>query len=176
MDSLYDRETLVAELRERGVAYLAPSDARVENPPPSDEALIAALLAQPDARLRMGLVPLFLRHPHLAEEVAGLAGRLDSDLRLELQTYYQAAVYLQRHWRTRLGFYLDTGTLLPDLFSAEMGLPSPDERYGKVGLYALTDAWQARSRFPYDRLAEINKVMNHFFGQLKIDERQQSHA
>lgn len=169
MDSLYDRETLVAELRERGVAYLAPSDARVENPPPSDEALIAALLAQPDARLRMGLVPLFLRHPHLAEEVAGLAGRLDSDLRLESQTYYQAAVYLQRLWRSRLGFYLDANTTLPDLFSGEMGLPSPDERYGKVGLYALADAWQARSRFPYDRLAEINQTFEHFVGQLEVE-------
>lgn len=169
MDSFYDRETLVAELRERGVAYRAPSDARAENPPPTDEALIAALLEQPDARLRMGLVPLFLRRPHLAEAVARLAGILDPPLRLELQTYYQAAVYLQRHWRTRLGFYLDTGTLLPDLFSAEMGLPSPDERYGKVGLYALADAWQARSRFPYDRLTEINQTFEHFVGQLKIE-------
>lgn len=169
MDSLYERETLVAELRERGVAYLAPSNASAEKPPPTDELLILALLEQLDARLRMALVPLFLRRPHLADEVARLAARLDSDLRLELQTYYQAAVYLQRLWRTRLGFYLDTSSLLPDLFSAEMGLPSPEERHGKVGLYALADAWQARSRFPYDRLAEINQTFEHFVGQLEVE-------
>lgn len=169
MDSGYERETLVAELRERGVAYLVPSDARAQHPPPSDEALILALLEQTDARLRMALVPLFLRRPHLSEEVARLAGRLKPSQRLELQTYYQAALYLQRLWRTRLGFYLDTSSLLPDLFSAEMGLPSPDERHGKVGLYALADAWQARSHFPYHRLAEINQTFEHFVGQLEVE-------
>ena len=68
----YERETLVAELRERGVAYLAPSDALSVDPPPSDGALILALLEQSDARLRMGLVPLFIRHPALAADVERL--------------------------------------------------------------------------------------------------------
>lgn len=165
----YDRETLVAELRERGVAYLAPSDARSVAPPPNDAKLILALLAQPDARLRMGLVPLFIRHPALAAEVERLAVEIDPALRLELQTYYQAAVYLQRLWRSRLGFYLDTTVLLPDLFSAEMGLPPADERHGKVGLYELADVWSARSRYPFDRLAEINQTFEHFVGQLEVE-------
>ena len=164
----YERETLVAELRERGVAYLAPSDALSVDPPPSDGALILALLEQSDARLRMGLVPLFIRHPALAADVERLAAGIDPALRLELQTCYQAAVYLQRLWRSRLGFYLDTSVLLPDLFSAKMGLPLADERHGKVGLYDLADAWQARSRYPFDRLAEMNKTIEHFFGQLSL--------
>jgi len=165
----YDRETLVAELRERGVAYLAPSDAASVDPPSTEAALILALLEQPDARLRMGLVPLFIRHPLLAADVARLAEQIDPSLRLELQTYYQAAVYLQRLWRSRLGFYLDTSVLLPDLFSAEMGLPPADERHGKVGLYDLADAWSARSRYPFDRLAEINQAFEHFVGQLEVE-------
>jgi hypothetical protein len=172
----YDRETLVAELRERGVAYLAPSDALSVDPPPSDAGLILALLAQPDARLRMGLVPLFIRHPALAADVERLAVEIDPALRLELQTYYQAAVYLQRLWRSRLGFYLDTSVLLPDLFSAEMGLPPADERHGKVGLYDLADAWKARSRYPFDRLAALKNVLDHFFGQLKIESLQRRYA
>ncbi len=165
----YDRETLVAELRERGVAYLAPSDALSVDPPPTDQALLLALLEQPDARLRMGLVPLFIRHPALAADVERLAGQIDPSLRLELQTYYMAAVYLQRLWRSRLGFYLDTSILLPDLYSQAMGLPPADERFGKVGLYDLADAWQARSRYPFDRLAEMEQTIEHFFGQLELE-------
>ncbi|MBI3958855.1 MAG: hypothetical protein HY328_08600 [Chloroflexi bacterium] len=165
----YDRETLVAELRERGVAYLAPSDALSVDPPPTDEALLLALLDQPDSRLRMGLVPLLIRHPALAGDVERLAARLDPSLRLQLQTYYQAAVYLQRLWRSRLGFYLDTSSLLPDLYSAEMGLPPAHERHGKVGLYELADAWQTRSPYPFDRLAEMNQTIEHFFGQLTLE-------
>jgi len=165
----YDRETLVAELRELGVAYLAPSDALSIDPPPSDGALILALLEQSDARLRMGLVPLFIRHPWLAAEVERLAAEIGPSLRLELQTYYQSAVYLQRLWRSRLDFYLDTSVLLPDLFSEEMSLPPADERHGKVGLYDLADGWQARSRYPFDRLAEINQTFEHFVGQLEVE-------
>jgi len=165
----YHRETLVAELRERGVAYLAPSNAASTEPPSTDEALLLALLDQPDARLRMGLVPLLIRHPVLVADVRQLADRLAPPLRLELQTYYMAAVYLQRLWRSRLGFYLDTNILLPDLFSSEMGLSPADERNGKVGLYDLADVWQARSRFPFDRLAEMNQTIDHFFGQLKLE-------
>ena len=165
----YDRETLVAELRERGVAYLAPSDALSVDPPPTDEALILALLQQSDARLRMGLVPLFIRYPALAADVERLAAETDPSLRVELQTYYMAAVYLQRLWRSRLGFYLDTSVLLSDLFSAEMGLPSADEHHGKVGLYDLADEWQARSRYPFDRLADINQTFEHFVGQLEVE-------
>lgn len=165
----YDRETLVAELRERGVAYLAPSDALSVDPPPNDSELILALLEQTDSRLRMGLVPLFIRHPWLAADVERLAAEIAPSLRLELQTYYMAAVYLQRLWKSRLGFYLDKSILLPDLYSQEMGLPPADERFGKVGLYELADAWKERSRYPFDRLAEINQTFEHFVGQLETE-------
>ena len=84
-----------------------------------------------------------------------------------------AAVYLQRLWKTRLGLYLDTSILLPDLFSRQMALPPADERFGKTGLYDLADEWKARSRFPYDRLAALNNTMDLFFAQLKLEK---SHA
>lgn len=172
----YDRETLVAELRERGVSYLAPSDALSVDPPPTDEALLLALLDQPDSRLRMALVPLFIRRPALAAVVERLAGEIVPSLRLDMQTYYMAAVYLQRLWRSRLGFYLDVDLLLPDLYSQEMGLPPADERFGKVGLYDLADDWQARSRYPFDRLAEINQTFEHFLGQLALEGRRPEYA
>ncbi len=163
------RETLVAQLRERGITYLAPSDAVATEATPSDAALLVALVEQADARLQLALIPLLLRHPELAECVCAVVHQSNPKLSLELQTLYMAAVYLQRYWKTRLGLYLDTRTQLPDLFSRQLDLPPAEERFGKNGLYDLADAWQARSRYPFDRLAALNNVMDLFFEQLKLE-------
>ena len=169
----YDYETLVAELRAHGITYLAPSDAIATT---SDDALVRALLEQPDNRLQLALVPLFIRQPELAHHLPFLVEQMDASLVLELQTLYMAAVYLQRHWKTRLGFYLDTGVLLPDLFSQQLGLPPADEYFGKAGLYDLADAWKARSHYPFDRLAALKTTMNLFFEQLKLENRMNYYA
>ncbi len=151
----YPREALVAALRDRGITYLVPSDARADEVLKSPVHLLTALLRQPDARLKLAIVPLFLRQPALAESVPTLAARLDAPQSLELQTLYMAAVYLQRNWRSRLSIYLDDMTLLPDLFSRQMNLPPPEERFGKTGLYTLAEAWQARSQYPFARLEAL---------------------
>lgn len=165
----YQRETLVAELKERGITYLAPSDAQATEVVSSDEALISALLASPDARLQLALVTLFIRHSHLAAHLPDLIKKIPPAQTLDLQTLYMAAVYLQRLWATRLSFYLDDMSLLPDLYSTQLNLPPADERFGKVGLYALAEAWTARSPYPFDRLASLNKTMELFFEQLKLE-------
>ncbi len=165
------RETLVALLRERGVRYLAPSDAVATEEIGSDEALLLTLLQQSDTRLRLALIPLLLRHPDLAEHVATLVDQADPETVLDMQTLYMAAVYLQRLWKTRLGFYLNF-TPLPDLFSQQMGLPPADERFGKNGLYDLAEAWKARSPYPYNRLAALNITMDLFFEQLGLEQGQ----
>ncbi len=169
------RETLVALLRERGVCYLAPSDAVATEPIASDAALLLALLDQPDARLRLALVPLLLRQPQLAENVAALVNELEPEMALDLQTLYMAAVYLQRLWWTRLSFYLDMMPL-PDLFSQQMNLPPADERFGKNGLHVLAEVWKRRSPFPFNRLSELNVTMDLFFEQLKIEQRDRKQA
>jgi hypothetical protein len=50
---------------------------------------------------------------------------------------YVAAVYLQRLWWIRLRRYLGEQPPLPPLWIDELGLPAPDERFGKLGLIAL---------------------------------------
>jgi hypothetical protein len=172
----YDRETLVAELREQGITYLAPSDAQATEKFSSKEELIIALLNQPDSRLQLALVSLFIRHPDWAVLAPNLEKKISSAKFLELQTLYMAAVYLQRLWWTRLGFYLEDLPLLPDLYSAQLGLPPADERFGKVGLYALADVWAARSPYPFNRLASFNKTMDLFFEQLKLESRSHESA
>lgn len=166
------RETLVAMLRERGVGYLAPSDAVATEAIASDDALLIALLEQPDSRLQLALIPLLLRQPDLASRVSALVNQIDAGLAIELKTLYMAAVYLQRLWKTRLSFYLDTTNLLPDLFSQQLGLPPPEERFGKNGLYDLAEAWKVRSRYPFERLASLNNTMDLFFEQLKLEQSQ----
>ena len=164
------RETLVAELRERGITYLAPSDAKAIEAITSDEALIMALLDQPETRLQLALVPLFIKRPKLAEVVSAVVEQISLSSALTLQMLYMAAVYLQRWWYTRLSFYLDDMTLLPDLYSRQLNLPAADERFGKVGLCALAEAWTTHSVYPFDHLAAINKTMTLFFEELKLEQ------
>ncbi len=165
----YPREALVAALRDHGISYLAPSDGGVDEALSSPVPLLTALLRQTDARLQLAIVPLFLRHPTLAESVPALAYRLDPSLSLDLQTLYMAAVYLQRHWQSRLGIYLEDMTLLPDLFSRQMNLPPPEERFGKTGLYELAESWQARSQYPFARLTALQQTLDLFIEQLKLE-------
>lgn len=162
------RETLVAELRRRGITFLAPSDARSPHTL-SDPDLIVAVLEQPDTRLHLALVTLFIRRPYLAQVVSDLVEIVPPSLALELQTLYMAAVYLQRLWATRLALYLGPLPTLPDLYSSSLKLPPADERFGKTGLHALAEAWAARSTYPFNRLASLNKFMDLFFEQLKLE-------
>jgi len=170
------RESLVAALRDRGISYLAPSDAVAREVPETHEQLLCALLHQDDSRLRLAIVPLLLRRPGISASVPALAVSLDDTVSLELQTLYMAAVYMQRNWRSRLSIYLDEITLLPDLFSHQMGLPPPGEQFGKTGLVELADAWQARSQYPFERLQALNNTFELFIGQLKLEKANQSHA
>ena len=172
----FQRETLVGALREHGICYLVPGDAASHPGLNSPETLLAALSQQPDARLQLAIVPLLLRNPGFADHVPLLVARLDAPQALDLQTLYMAAVYMQRHWKSRLGLYLDDMILLPDLFSRQMGLPPPEDRFGKTGLYRLADAWQARSTFPFARPEALNKTIDLFFEQLKLEKASQQHA
>lgn len=162
----YDRETLVAHLRTYGITYLAPSDAVASEAIETEAELIRALLMSGDERLQMALVPLFISTPALSCHVPELVGKLLPTESLDLKTYYMAAVYLQRIWQIRLSFYVDNVVPLPDLFSSELGLPSAEERFGKVGLHFLVDEWQKRSIFPFNYMASLNKTLELYLEDL----------
>jgi hypothetical protein len=166
MESVRDRETLVAALRARGVDYLMSDGGDGETL--SDEALIARLAAYDDARLRSALTALFLLHPELAPLAAALAATLPPDARIELQARYMAAAYLQRFWRTRLEIYNLTTPDLPDLFSAPLGLPAADDMYGKPGLQALAEWHQRQHPVNYNRRVEYELVIEHLIASLKM--------
>lgn len=163
------RDRLVAALRERGVDYLAPSDA--QGAPLDDAALIAALAAHDDPRLRQALIALFLVQPELAPLVPALRPALPEPAATELTAHYLAAVYLQSMWLTRLGHYQSPVVRLPDYFSQALGLPHPDELYGKAGLHALA-AWHTAHRAEHGHpLSEYEGVFTLIIHRLKARAR-----
>jgi hypothetical protein len=167
-----DHDALVAQLREQGIRYLAPSQPDFSEPPRvSPNELIMRLVTHPDARLRLALIALLLLHPEWGPYVHSQIRELAEPTRTDLQALYTAAVYLQCLWHTRLRIYLGRFEVLPDLYSSQLGLPAAEERHGKTGLHALS-AWQThRSPYPFDWLASYNKLINLLFDQLKMETR-----
>ncbi len=174
MEIVHDRERLVVALRERGVDYLMSDEGQAA--PLSDEALIASLAAHEDARLRSALTALFILRPELAERVPALVRQLAPAAQDELQIRYMAAVYLQRFWRTRLEIHHLERPDLPDLFSAELGLPAPEDMYGKPGLQALAEWHQRQHPVTYNRRVEYELVIEHLIASLKMQAQKREPA
>ncbi len=168
------RERLIAALRAQGIRYLA--DGTDISSDLSARDLIAGLASHSDPRLRSALTPLFFAHPEFATKVPRILPTVDSSAAIELQARYMAAVYLQHFWRTRLSYYLGDYTMLPDLFSHAMGLPRPDEHFGKVGLATLAE-WHAKHSNPaFNWLASYHKTTEQFFGQLRAEAHPYEHT
>ncbi len=167
-----ERDRLVAALRQHGIRFLAGGDgipAALARIPPDE--LIVGLANDSDPRLHLALTALFLLHPEYNQHVPRVLKALNGSAATALQARYMAAVYLQRLWRTRLGFYLDDFQELPDLFSRQLDLPFADERFGKTGLVALAE-WHVRhSPYPFNRLASYYKAADLLFGQLRAEVR-----
>ena len=166
-----DRDLIVENLKTYGIRFLASGEtedeARIHL---SAEDLIGCLAESTDPRLRLALIPFFIRHPRNASRVLHLVERLNEPAKTELMTFYMAAVYLQRFWKPRLQLYLSDFPLLPDLYSQEFSLPEAEDRHGKNGLYALADWHANRSPYLFNWLASYHKVMDLLFEQLKMEE------
>lgn len=123
-------DLLVSELLARDVRFLMGKQLGAK-PTLEPEHLIASLAQSRDARVRMALIPLFLRRPEFSVEVlhADKALSTQSD-QAYLRFYYTAAVLLQNKYWESLVNILGTQSRLPDLFSRELGIslaPDPDE-------------------------------------------------
>ncbi len=140
-----DEEALVAELELLGIRYLSrqtPYQAMQVRPP---EQLIADLVRQPTARVREALISVFLARPQYAGAVLAALARLSEDQALTLRLFYSAAVLLEGEHRDALGLATGDGLRpLPDLFSAELGLPTGDAAI-HVRIMALAQTHQERT-------------------------------
>ena len=132
-----DEDRLVVTLHRLGVRYIVTEEGAepyLDLPP---ALLIAALIRSESPRVEYTVIPLLLRHPEFTAIAPDLAAALPPNEADLLRRHYTAAVYLQRMYRPALEIYLGPKPDLPDYFSAQLGLPSPDEYYGVIGLREL---------------------------------------
>ncbi len=134
---LNEEERLVAELELLGIRYLSRQTAFLADGVRPPSVLLADLVRQPSARVRASVIAVLLAHSDYAAHMPAALKRLDMDGQLRLKLLYTAAVFLQRKYADRLRrFVADGWQWLPDLFSAELGLPpegTPHERLAALG-------------------------------------------
>lgn len=116
-------ELLVAELELLGIRYLSRQSAHQADHVRPPESLLADLIEQPSARVRLALIPLLLAHPELAAAAPRTVRKLPPAQQLLLRVLYTAAVYLQRLHADALRTHCaERWQWLPDLFSSDLGL------------------------------------------------------
>ena len=167
IQSLARDEQLVAELHRLGVEHLArfQSDAAHASLAPDD--VIGALAAHPQARFRSSLILLFLRRPSFSRLVPQVLTRLDLAAATALRLYYQAAVYLRPELEDELRQHSDDVAPLPDLFSAELGLPALGSLPAGAALDALGDLHHRLSGQAYNWAGSYRQHIPLFLRQLK---------
>lgn len=115
-------DDLVSELWARDVRFLMThqtTSTSLLNP----EILIASLAQSNNARVRLSLIPLFLRHPEFYVEAEKADKLLNSNVNQHvLRFYYTAAIYLQKKYHQRIKEVLGKHLELPDLFSRMLGV------------------------------------------------------
>ncbi|RJP55619.1 MAG: hypothetical protein C4557_01200 [Anaerolineaceae bacterium] len=118
---MISEDQLVSELWARDVPFLMGEQTNPE--PLLDPATLIQSLAQSnEARIRMALIPLFLRHPEFSSEVIRADERLSPAEQLYLRFYYTATVLLQKKYQERLMKVIGGQIQLPDLFSEKLGI------------------------------------------------------
>jgi hypothetical protein len=106
--------------------------------------LLTALAESDESRLRLSLIPLFLRHPEYSKYACSATKAISPAACLTLQCYYTAAVWLQRKYRDRLDALIGTKATLPNLFSSELKVSK--EKTSDGNLQALARRHQELSK------------------------------
>ncbi|HLB48789.1 MAG TPA: hypothetical protein VJL59_17405 [Anaerolineales bacterium] len=167
IQSLARDEQLVAELHRLGVEHLVRLQPELPCAPLLPVDLIAALAAHPQARFRNSLILLFLRRPAYSRFVPAALVRLDLPAATTLRLCYQAAVYLRPELEDELRQHSDDVAPLPDLFSAELGLPALGSLPAGAALDALGDLHHRLSGQAYNWAGSYRQHIPLFLRQLK---------
>lgn len=175
---------LLAELRARGIGYLSGErdpavEAEVAAHPLAAAALLLALAACEEPRVRDATIALLLLHPELASTVPSgplVEGRDDGprqDAHEQVFVLALAAMYLQRMWRSKLRLTLGPRADLACEQWRALGLPAPAEEQGEAGLRALAAYERARTERDFEdvvALAQSGRVslaqLDRAFGEV----------
>jgi len=112
---------LVTELNVRGIHFLTGGDTRGVEPNLSPTELLAGLVEQPEARLRLAVIPLLLCRSSFASVVPDVLHQVNEPAQVTLKLYYVAAMLLQQLHAERLRKLLGQWEPLPDLFFRRVG-------------------------------------------------------
>jgi hypothetical protein len=165
VDGPYSQEEcIVAELELLGIHYLSrltPDRAQRVRPP---AVLLADLVRQPSARVRISTIAVLLARPDYAQFIHDALERLQPDEQWTLRFFYTAAVLLQEKYAKRLRPW-QSWQRLPDLFGADLSLPasgSPHER-----LIALDRRHRQQSGANVNWVGTYESVVHHLLRSWK---------
>ncbi len=130
--------------------------------------LLVSLAEQDEARLRLGIIPLLLRHPDWATLVPEAVQQVSPHRRDVLKLYYTAAMILQQKYAARLEQSLGRFAPLTDWYSGELGVPisgDPDAR-----LRILARKHRARSGLALNWLGTYEHAAERFVRQLDVSQ------
>jgi hypothetical protein len=102
----------------------------------SPAELVAGLVMQSDARVRLALIGLLLYRPDFALAVPLATSSLSGHGLLTLKLYYTAAMLLQKKYDAQLSQLVGSREPLPDLFSKELAVSATgsfDARLKELG-------------------------------------------
>jgi len=150
-------DELVARLAAFDIRYLGDGAA----PHPTDVApvpelvcrLIVDLCHVSDGRLRDVLPAFLVRHPELGSLAQDQAELLpaESSSRQWLEVSVIVAAALQREWAFSLDLYISPNRRIEaDTLAERLGLPAPDEDYGRPCLKSAAALLRAGMDFPVD--------------------------
>ena len=113
---------LLAELNRLGLHFVVGSLPETEQRQLSPGELIAGLVGQSDARLRLALIALFLYQLGIARAVPEAFKSLSAYGNTQLKLFYSTARLLQFLYAPGLRQFIEDWYDLPDLFSTDLGL------------------------------------------------------
>lgn len=113
---------LLAELNRLGLHFVVGSLPEREERALAPGELIAGLVNQSDARLRLALIALFLYQPHIAGAVPEALKALSAYGKTQLKLFYSAARLLQFMYCSELQSLISDWCELPDFYSVNLGL------------------------------------------------------
>lgn len=152
---------LTAALDKLGVHFIAGQTERQAAANVSPPVLLRSLASSDEARLRLALIPLFLKRPQYADYVTEAMNQLPPPQQQLLRCYYTAARLLQQKYHSQLTFLMEKRPSLPALFDEMLGITaieSPDARLQQLAkrqaqLSGKPLNWYGTYEHAYRRLA-----------------------
>lgn len=155
-----NEDTLIAKLSSLGLQFVVGGSKALLLNDLTDVELIAGLVQQSDARLRMALIALFLYRPDLETAVPLTFPILTPYDQLLLKIYYTAAMLLQRIHENQLNQLIPSWHQLPNHFPKSLELDktdSPTEQLHQLGhqhrkISGVAANWVGTYQFAAERL------------------------